>query len=177
MDDSHPEAAGLAIAGSVGLLGSTFATWFVVLVQYPTDESLKRYRIFGRAYGSLHDYSAFGRAFEVLTVLAGIASLLAILYGAVAANRMDGVVNILTASGAVALAVLVLAWITFEIADPLGKRDRRGRAARTRRSSRGPVRGRHPGRWPLPATRPPARPRSPMNSGTYLLVAARRSRR
>jgi hypothetical protein len=120
LGDSHPEATGLAIVGSVGLLGSTFVTWFAVLVQYPTDESLVRYGIFGPAYGSLHDYSAFGRAFEVLTVLAGIAALLAILYGTVAASRMDAVANILMASGAVAFSVLVIAWITFEIADPLG---------------------------------------------------------
>lgn len=118
--DSHPEGTALAIAGSIGLLGSTIVTWFSVLVQYPTDESLVRYKVFGPPYGSLHDYTGFGRAFEVLTVLAGVLALLAVLYGSVVVHRMEAVTNVLIASGAVALVVVPISWVTFQVADPLG---------------------------------------------------------
>ena len=118
--DAHPEGTALAVAGSMGLLGSTVTTWFSVLVQYPTDESRVEYKIFGPAYGSLHDYIAVGRVFEVLTVLAGVFALVAILYGGVVVDRTRAVANVLTVSGAVALGVLVISWITFETADPLG---------------------------------------------------------
>lgn len=110
----------MAIVGSIGLLGSTITTWFSVLVEYPTDESLVRYKIFGPPYGSLHDYTVFGRAFEVLTVLAGVLALLAIVYGSVVRHRIRAMANVLTASGAVAFMVVPISWITFEIADPLG---------------------------------------------------------
>lgn len=118
--DAHPEGTALAIAGSMGLLGSTVTTWFSVLVQYPTDESRVEYKIFGPPYASLHDYIAVGRVFEVLTVLADVFALVAILYGSVVVDRTRAVANVLTVSGAVALGVLVISWITFETADPLG---------------------------------------------------------
>ncbi len=119
--ESHPEGTALAVAGSIGLLGSTFTHWFSVLVEYPMDESLVRYKIFGPGQRiRFHDYTAFGRAFEVLTVLAGVLALLAILYGSVSVARITAVGNVLTASGVVAVAVFLLSWITFETADPLG---------------------------------------------------------
>jgi exosortase/archaeosortase len=115
-----PEGAALSVVGSMVLLGSTIATWFSVLVRYPTDESRVEYTIFGRAYGSLHDYTVLGRPFEVLIVLAGAVALLAILYGSVVVDRMAAVAKVLIASGALALAVVLLAWFTFETTDPLG---------------------------------------------------------
>jgi hypothetical protein len=102
------------------LLGSTVATWFSVLVQYPTDESRVEYTIFGPAYGSLHDYTVLGRPFEVLIVLAGLVALLAILYASVVVDRIGAAANLLIASGALALAVVLVAWFTFETTDPLG---------------------------------------------------------
>src|SRR3954452_18179023 len=90
-----PEGTGLSVVGSMVLLGSTVATWFSVVVQYPTDESRVEYTIFGPAYGSLHDYTVFGRAFEVLIVLAGAVALLAILYGSVLIDRMGAAANVL----------------------------------------------------------------------------------
>jgi len=57
----------------------------------------------------------------VLTVLAGVLALLATLYGSVVVGRrIRAVATVLTASGAVALAVFLISWITFETADPLG---------------------------------------------------------
>lgn len=117
----HPEGTALAVVCSIVLLGSTVVTWFSVLVQYPTDESRVEYRIFGPAYGSLHDYTIYGRTFEILIVLAGAVALLGILYGSVVVDRMGVVANVLIACGAVALAVVLVAWFIFEATDPIGK--------------------------------------------------------
>lgn len=119
-DALSPEGTALSVVGSMVLLGSTIATWFSVLVQYPTDESRVEYTIFGPAYGSLHDYTVVGRVFEILIVLAGAVALLAILYGSVVVDRMRATAHVLIASGAIALAVVLLAWFTFETTDPLG---------------------------------------------------------
>lgn len=58
--------------------------------------------------------------FEILTVLAGVLALFAVLYGSVVVDRIRVMGNLLIACGAISLLVVPTSWITFEIADPLG---------------------------------------------------------
>jgi hypothetical protein len=116
-----PEAATgpvLAFVGALGLLGSTIPRWFSILVKYPTDQVLNEYGVLALDRGSLHSYSALGWPFEVLTVVAGIVALVTAIYSGVAAGRAKRAAAAVIACGAVALAVVVVASITFEIANP-----------------------------------------------------------
>lgn len=108
----------LAIVGAVTLLCSTLPSWFSVLVKYPTDQILHDYGIFAFDRGSLHSYSAYGWSFEVLTLIAGIVALVAAGYAGGTANRAGPAAVTVTACGAIALAVVAVASLTFEIANP-----------------------------------------------------------
>ncbi|HWI05305.1 MAG TPA: hypothetical protein VNT52_15985, partial [Acidimicrobiales bacterium] len=117
----QPEAAAgpvLSFVGALGLLGSTIPRWFSVLVLYPTDQVLNDYGVLALNRGSLHSYIVLGWPFEVLTVLAGIVALVAATYSGVAVGRAKRAAVALIACGAVALGVVVIASITFEIANP-----------------------------------------------------------
>jgi hypothetical protein len=117
--EPRPEAAALAVVGSIVLLGSTILTWFSVIVDYGMDVDLVRYSMFLRPdHQRLHDYTALGWGFEWLTVVAGVVALAAILYGSVVTSRMKATADVLISCGVVALAVVVISWITFEYGTP-----------------------------------------------------------
>ena len=121
ISDSPQAVAGpaLSIVGAVALLGSTLFRWFSVLIKYPTDQVLRDYGIFssGRRI-PMHSYIVFGWSFEVLTVIVGLVALLATGYGSVEADRAKPAAVVVAACGAVALAVVVVAAVSFEIANP-----------------------------------------------------------
>jgi hypothetical protein len=117
--EARPEAAALAVVGSMVLLGSTISTWFSVRVDYGLDVELERYSMFLRSdQRRLHDFTSLGWGFEVATVLAGVVALVAILYGSVVTDRMKATAWVLISCGAVALAVVIISWITFEYGTP-----------------------------------------------------------
>lgn len=108
----------LSIIGAVALLCSTLPRWFSVLIKYPTDQVLHDYGVFAFDRGSLHSYTVFGWAFEVLTLVAGVVALVAAGYaGGIASRARPAAVAVIT-SGAVALAIVVVASLIFEIANP-----------------------------------------------------------
>lgn len=116
-----PEAAAgpvLSFVGALGLLGSTIPRWFSILVKYPTDQVLRDYGVLALDRGSLHSYIVFGWSFEVLTVLAGIVALVTAIYSGVTLRQAERTAVALIACGAIALGVVVVASITFEIANP-----------------------------------------------------------
>lgn len=116
-----PEAAAgpvLSFVGALGLLGSTIPRWFSVLVLYPTDQVLRDYGVLALDRGSLHSYTVLGWPFEILTVLAGIVALVVATFSAVAVGRARTAAVALIACGAAGLGVVVVAAITFEIANP-----------------------------------------------------------
>jgi hypothetical protein len=76
------------------------------------------YGILALDRGSLHSYTAFGWAFELLIGLAPVVAVLATLYGDVVDTRAKAAANTVIASGVVALGVVVVATVTFEIANP-----------------------------------------------------------
>ena len=121
VSDSPQAVAGraLSIVGSVALLGSTLFRWFSVLEEYPTDQVLNDYGVFasGRRI-AMHTYIALGWSFEVLTVIAGLVALLATAYGSVEADRAKPAAVVVAACGVVALVVVVVASLAFEIANP-----------------------------------------------------------
>jgi hypothetical protein len=61
-----------------------------------------------------------GTALSVVGSMVLLGSTVAILYGSVVADSMGAAANVLIASGALALAVVLVAWFTFETTDPLG---------------------------------------------------------
>lgn len=119
MPTHQPEAAVgpvLSFVGALGFLGSTIPRWFSLLVKYPTDQVLRDYGVLALDRGSLHSYTVLGWPFEALTVLTGIVALVAAIYSGVAVGRAKRAAVALIGCGAVALAVVVVASITFEIA-------------------------------------------------------------
>lgn len=122
MISDYPQAVAgpaLSIVGAVGLLGCILLRWFSVLIKYPTDQVLRDYGVFasGRRM-PMHSYIVFGWSFELLTVIAGVVALLATVYGSEVADRAKPAAVVVTACGAVALAVVVVASAAFEIANP-----------------------------------------------------------
>lgn len=79
---------------------------------------LNDYGILAFDRGSLHSYVVVGWSFEVLTLIAGGVALVAAGFAGGFANRARPAALTLIASGAVALAVAVVASLTFEIANP-----------------------------------------------------------
>ena len=121
MPTHQPEAAAgpvLSFVGALGLLGSTIPRWFSLLVKYPTDQVLRDYGVLALDRGSLHSYTVLGWPFEILTVLTGIVALVAAIYSGVAVGRAKRAAVALIGFGAVALGVVVVASITFELANP-----------------------------------------------------------
>jgi hypothetical protein len=117
----QPEAAAgpvLALVGALGLLGSTIPRWFSILVEYPTDQVVRDYGVLAIDRGSLHSYIVLGWPFEALTLLVGIVALVVAAYSGVAVGRAMRAAVALIAVGAIALGVVVVATITFEIANP-----------------------------------------------------------
>jgi hypothetical protein len=117
----QPKAAAgpvLAFVGALGLLGSTIPRWYSVLVKYPSDQVLGDYGVLALDRGSLHSYTLFGWPFEVLTVLAGIVAVVAAIYSGVAVGQAKRAAVALIAFGDIALGVVVVATVTFEIANP-----------------------------------------------------------
>jgi fumarate reductase subunit C len=118
MKHSSPEGSVLSIVGALALLGSTAPRWFSVLVKYPTDQVLRDYGILALDRGSLHSYVLVGWAFEVLAVVTGVGTMAVTLYGESVVGRAKAAANVVIACGAVAFAVVVLATITFTVANP-----------------------------------------------------------
>ena len=119
MSDSPKAVTGpaLAIVGAAALLGSTLLRWFSVLVAYPTDQFLYDFGVLALGRRTLHSYMLVGWAFEALTVLAGVAALVAAVYAGGLARPTQAAAALI-GCGAGALALVVVASIAFEVADP-----------------------------------------------------------
>jgi hypothetical protein len=115
---ARPEGPVLCFVGAFALLASTVPRWFSVLIEYPGDQVRNDYGILALDRGSLHSYTAFGWAFELLIALAPIVAVLATLFGDVVDTSAKAAANAVIASGMVALGVVVVATVTFEIANP-----------------------------------------------------------
>lgn len=106
-----------SFVGALGLFGSIFPRWFSVLEKYPGDQVRNDYGILALDRGSLHSYVALGWVFEILTVSVAAVALLAAVYSSVAMDRGRPSAVPLVACGVVALAIVVVASITFDVVD------------------------------------------------------------
>ena len=108
----------VSFVGAFCLFGAMFPRWFSVLVKYPTDQVLNDYGVLALERGSLHSYIGVGWLFEVLIPLTAAVALAAAIYCSVRIRKAPRISPVLVTCGAVALAVVTIASITFEVADP-----------------------------------------------------------